>query len=121
VSAFIDFGQGVLYDPRRPEGQKVHLMDYTNDVEPPGGYHVWHSINRAMMLLDIDALRWRLIDPLVGLTWAVQSIAKPAMDSPDNPRLDPRLLLRLQLQWLPRTPTQLDTAFDSIPYPVGIS
>jgi hypothetical protein len=117
----MDFGQGVLYDPRRPEGQKVHLMDYTNDVEPPGGYHVWHSINRAMMLLDIDAVRWRLIDPLVGLGWAVQSIAKPAMDSPDNPRLDPRLLARLAVQWLPRSPAQLDVEFDSIPYPTGIS
>lgn len=120
VEAFTDFGQGLLYDPRRPDGQKVHLMDYTNGVDPPGGYHVWHSINRASMLLDIDTAKWRLLDPVVALAWAVQSIAKPAVDSPDNPPLSPRMLARLRAQWLTRTPAQLDTAYDSIPYPPEI-
>jgi hypothetical protein len=120
IRAFMDFGQGVLYDPRRPTFQKVHMMDYTNNVDPPGGYHVWHAINRGLMLLDVDRRAWQRLDPLVGLTWAIQSIAKPLMDVPNNPRLDWRLLLRLSVEWLPRTPSQLDIAFDSIPYPEGI-
>lgn len=120
VNAFVDFGQGVLYDPRRPVGYKVHMMDYIPGVRPARGYHVWHSVIQAMSLMDIDRFRWRLIDPVVGLGWAVQSIAQPAIDATDNPPLDRDLITRLELRWLPRTTAQLDTAFDSVPYPSDI-
>ncbi|MFI5916402.1 hypothetical protein [Dactylosporangium sp. NPDC051541] len=120
VNAFVDFGQGVLYDPRREVGYKLHIMDYEPGVRPAVGYHVWHSIIQAMSLLDIDRLRWRLIDPVIGLGWAVQSIAQPAIDATDNPRLSARRIADLERRWLPRTTAQLDTAFDSFPYPSDI-
>jgi hypothetical protein len=73
------------------------------------------------MFLGVDVLRWQRLDPVVALAWAVQSIAEPLADAEDNPRLDRRLLGRLRRQWLTRTPVQLDVAYDSIPYPPGIT
>jgi hypothetical protein len=117
VTAFIDFGQGVLFDPRLAEHeQEVHTMN----GRPPVGYHTWHAFIRAMMLLGIDRGRWRRIAPLNGLAWAVQTVAKPdtRVVSPPLPRETVRQLTRL---WLPKSVAQLDEDFLSFPYPVGMS
>jgi hypothetical protein len=116
VSAFVDFGQGVLYDPRRPVEYRNHIMN----GNPPPGYHVWHAYIMAMTFLGVDAVRWTLIDPLVGLAWHLQSIAKPAQDIV-NPPQDPALILQLKQLWLVRTPAQIEEAFESVPYPAGVS
>ena len=74
TSAFAAFGQGILFDPRRaPDESEVHTMN----GNPPNGYHFWHAIQRAQMLLDIDRRRWARINPMLGFAWALQSIAKP--------------------------------------------
>jgi hypothetical protein len=114
--AMIGFGQGVLYDPRRADGAKVHMMDGT----PPPGYHCWHAFNRAFQLLDLSAGFWRRFDPLVGLGWALQSTAKPVEDA-DNTPLARDVVARLTRQWLTMTPEEADQAFMSYPYPAGIS
>jgi hypothetical protein len=121
LRAFADFGQGLLYDPRRNPGQRVHMMDYPNGTEPPGAYHVWHAIIRAQTLMGIAPTRWNFIDRLVGLAWAAQSIAKPVTDATDNPPLPRAVLARQAVSWLRRTPTEMDSQFDSFPYPPGIS
>ncbi|RSM59782.1 hypothetical protein DMB66_26380 [Actinoplanes sp. ATCC 53533] len=117
VTAFTTFGEGVLFDPRlAPMQQEVHTMN----GKPPVGYHTWHAFIRAMMLLGIDAQRWREIASLNALAWAVQTVAKPdtRVVSPPLPRPTVRRLTRL---WLPKSSSQLDTDFLSFPYPAGMS
>jgi hypothetical protein len=113
VNAFAAFGQGILFDPRRvAEESEVHTMN----GNPPGGYHFWHSVQRAQMFLDIDRHRWARINPLLGFAWALQSLAKPDHRhvNPGLPREQVRAAARY---WLPRTPAQLDGDFQSSPYP----
>ncbi|MGW3994601.1 hypothetical protein [Amycolatopsis sp. NPDC004772] len=113
VKAFADFGQGVLYDPRRaPEESEVHTMN----GNPPGSYHFWHAVLRAQTVLGIDRHRWVRIDPMIGFAWALQSIAKPDHRhvNPGLPREQVRALAR---HWLPRSPAQLDRDFQASPYP----
>lgn len=113
TQAFADFGQGVLYDPRRlADEQPVHTMD----GDPPAAYHFWHVVLRAKMLLGVDAQRWREVAPLVGFAWAVQSVARPS-NVTVNPPLPHRTLRRLAAGWLHRTPERLDHDFQSFPYP----
>jgi hypothetical protein len=114
VAAFSDFGQGVLFDPRRADiASEVHTMDY------PEAYHLWHVYLRAMMFLGIDRRRWAEIAPLNGFSWAVFAVAKPNQHvvSPPLPR---QTVIRLALQWLPRSADRLDRDFQSVPYPRGI-
>jgi hypothetical protein len=111
--AFGDFAQGVLYDPRRlADDAPVHTMD----GDPPIGYHLWYVFLRAMMLLDIDAKRWREMAPRVGYAWAVQSVAKPSTTTV-NPPLPRQTLHRLGATWLPKSTRRLDVDFQSLPYP----
>lgn len=117
---FLYLGEGSLYDPRMPGDSKVHMLDLGPNGEPPEGWHLWHAVNRALILLGIDARRWRAIDPLVGLGWSTQSIAKPNPDTV-NPPLNRRTADRLIRQWRHRDTTEIDAAFDSFPYPAGIS
>ena len=113
VGAFAAFGQGVLFDPRRaPVESEVHTMD----GDPPDGYHLWHSILRATMVLDIDKHRWARIDPLIGYAWALQSIAKPDHRHV-NPGLPSAQVRALARSWLTRDVTQLDLDFRTRPYP----
>jgi hypothetical protein len=113
ANAFADFGQGVLYDPRVPG---VHSM---NGSPAPAGYHIWHAILRAQMFLGIDARKWRQIDPMVGLGWALQSIAKPSQTQV-NPPLPRGVVRRQSRKWLSMSSAQLDHAFLSQPYPEDI-
>jgi hypothetical protein len=117
---FYYLGEGTLYDPRMPEGGKVHMMNIGPNGEPPVNWHLWHAIARAMTLLDIDAQAWTGIDPLIGLGWAAQSVAKPLPETV-NPPLAPRVQRQLIRQWSGLSPEEMDTVFDSVPYPAGIS
>lgn len=113
ASAFSDFGQGVLFDPRRANVEsEVHSMNGS----PPKGYHTWHAYMRAMMLLGIDKQRWASIDTYNAFAWALQTVAKPSLRAV-NPRLPRLTVARLAATWLPRTPEQLDADFQSFPYP----
>jgi hypothetical protein len=116
VAAMGYFGQGILYDPRRPVGAKVHMMG----GDPPPGYIAWHAFNRAFAFLGISQRYWDRFDPLVGFGWAVQSTAKPVVDA-HNPPLPASVMRTLAQQWLRLSPDQVDEAFMSFPYPVGIS
>lgn len=120
TAPFLYFGEGSLFDPRMPGDAKVHMIDLGPNGEPPTGWHLWHAVNRAMVLLGVDASRWTAIDPLVGLGWAVQSIAQPAPDAV-NPPLDRRTARKLIRQWRHRDANELDIAFDSFPYPADIT
>lgn len=118
IPAFEEMGQGLLYDPRRPAGSKLHVMD------PPSGgteaYHRWHATNRAFALLDVDAAWWSALDPVVGYAWSLQSLAQPEKDSDHNPLLPRHIVRHLRHEWLRRSPEQLDEAFKTFPYPADL-
>ena len=116
-SAFEAFGQGVLFDDRRPAGDKVHKMDTGGPADPPTGYHNWHAFIRAAVLVGGDPQRWLEIDRQVGLAWGIQSVAKPVEDATDNPPLQATTLQRLRDAWLALDADELDAAFDSEPFP----
>jgi hypothetical protein len=114
--AYEAFGQGVLFDDRRDPGNKVHMMDTSGPANPPIGYHRWHTLVRAMVLLGLDAEEWTAIDRFVALAWAIQSEARPTQDT-HNPPLGEARLEELRGVWLAKDPAALDRAFDSFPYP----
>ena len=116
-----DFGQGVLFDNRRQAGVKIHMMDGSGVGNPPIGYHRWHAFNRAFQLLGLQEDRWKKIDQFVGLAWAIQSVLKPIQDRQNNPELTSARLSALRADWLAKTVDQIDAAFDSSPYPPGIT
>ncbi|GAA4800186.1 hypothetical protein [Streptomyces ziwulingensis] len=112
ADAFGYFGQGVLYDPRRKS--RIHTMG----GDPPGGYHTWYVFMRAMMLLDIDRLRWSVLAPMNAFAWAAQTVARPHQQEA-NPPLPASTVRRLERRWLPRPVRRLDHDFRSFPYPPG--
>jgi hypothetical protein len=117
ISAMAGFGQGILFDPRRPANSKVHMMN----GKPPVGYLAWHAFNRAFALLGIKSAFWNGFDPIVGFGWVLQSTTKPVTDADNNPPLPAATVVKLARQWLRMSPRQLDDAFMSFPYPAGIS
>ncbi|MFE0796986.1 hypothetical protein [Streptomyces mutabilis] len=114
VSAFADFAQGVLYDPRRE--RPVHTMN----GNPPPGYHIWFIFMRSMMLLDISRHRWEQMAPVNAMAWALQTIAKPTQMEVKEP-LPRQVVVREAVKWLPRSVRQLDRDFLSYPLPEGMS
>jgi hypothetical protein len=112
--AFEDFGQGILYNPNRP-ADLIHKMQDLRG--PPIGYHRWHAFIRAAVLLGADANIWLHIDRCVGLAWAIQSEAQITQDSPNNPGLENTRLEQLRSSWLQLSFEDLDTTFDSYPFP----
>ncbi|MFD8824107.1 Tat pathway signal sequence domain protein [Streptomyces sp. NPDC059605] len=119
VHAFQLFGQGVLFDPRRPAGNKVHMMNFT----PPDfthAYHRWHPFLAGFRLLDIDAQWWTHINRLAGTAWELQSLGRPVTDANDNKPLPRRTVHGITRKWMHRSPRQLDRAFDSYPYPADL-
>lgn len=116
-TAFEEFGQGIHFDDRRPVGAQIHMMDSSGPANPAVGYHRWHAIIMAQVLLDIDAQRWTDIDRCVALGWAVQSEAQPVQQFEPNPAMDPARLQTLRERWMGRTLGEIDDAFDSFPYP----
>lgn len=115
VSTFADIGMGCLYDPRRGDGEKAHMMGQGN---PTTAWHRWHVITRSFMFLGIDVERWTGFLPLIGFGWAVQTEANPVVDA-HNPRLPASQLARLEHTWLRKSTRDLDNDFDSVPYPPG--
>jgi hypothetical protein len=70
--AFEDFGQGTLFDsdPRRDEGNRIHMMDGQLGTQLIG-YHRWHAAMRVVQLLDVgDNAWWEKLNSILGLTWA---------------------------------------------------
>lgn len=117
--AFEDFAQGILWDDRRPQTEKIHMMDTSGPANPPIGYHRWHPFIRAIVAVGGDADRWLFVDRNVGLAWAIQSLLKPVQDTRDNPPLASDQLKEFREKWLALSVDQLDDEFDSFPYPRG--
>ena len=115
--AFEEFGQGIHFDERRPPGMRIHMMDSSGPNNPAVGYHRWHAIIRAQVVLGIDEARWTDIDRCLGLGWAIQSEAQPVQGTAPNPAMDPARVAILRERWMARTPEEIDDAFDSEPYP----
>lgn len=86
---------------------------------PPKGYYTWHGIIRAAVMVGADAGRWLAIDRNVGLAWGIHGEARPVQDAPNNPGLPPARLEQLRSTWLAFSFDDLDTAFDSEPWPPG--
>jgi hypothetical protein len=117
--AFVHMGNGVLYDPRMPHPNEIHMMTMDNtsaDGRTTTSWHFWHAVIRAMTLQEIDPARWNRLDRLVGLGWEVQSTVQPAADKV-NPPIANATAARLIHRWLCRTPAEMDRAFQSFPYP----
>lgn len=114
--AFEEFGQGIHFNPLRPVTDKVHKMDRSADGSTIG-YHRWHAFIRAAVLVGADEQRWLGLNRLVGLAWAVQTVAMPREDAPDNPRLPEDRLVALRAIWLTMDVEGLDSAFDFRPFP----
>lgn len=122
AQAFFHFGEGTLYDPRMPVGHKNHIMDYSKKgTAPPTNFHAWHCIMRATVLLGIDPVRWTELVRCNGIAWETQSRLKPKADCDTNPAMDPLLRLKIEARWATMSVAQIDDAFDSYPYPKGIS
>jgi hypothetical protein len=115
--AFEEFGQGIHFDDRRPPGSRVHMMDTSGPTDPAVGFHRWHAIIRAQVVLGISEDRWSEIDRCLGLGWAVQSEAQPVQGTGPNPPMAAERLATLRERWMVRTPEQIDDAFDSVPFP----
>lgn len=116
-NAFEEFGQGLNFDDRRPDGDKVHKMDQGGPTKPAEGYHVWHAIIRAVVMFGADEQRWLRMDRNLALAWAIQNEARPADDEPRNPPLPAERLEALRDAWLGLDFDQLDDAFDHDPLP----
>jgi hypothetical protein len=107
--AFEDFGQGILYDERRP--LRLHKMD-GNPPEPLIGYFRWHTFIQSTILLGENIQRWLQLDRYVGLAWAIQSITPIQEQDPNNPGLDPNTLNQLREKWLSLPSEQMDNKFE---------
>lgn len=111
--AFEDFGAGVLYDPapeRATNNDMIHTMDTGGN--PPIGYHRWHASIRAIQhVMPADAAWWDSLDQLLGLAWAVQSLAQPQQQNHPNPDVAGADLVELRAKWLPLTPARLDAQY----------
>jgi hypothetical protein len=110
--ALEDFGQGILLDShadRIANGDAVHMMD--TDGAPPIGFHRWHASIRAIQTFDQDAW-WSMLDFLVALSWAIQSLARPKQGNNANAPLPSATLQQLRDVWLPLTPDQIDREYD---------
>jgi hypothetical protein len=119
-TAFEEFGQGLNFDDRRPDGDKVHKMDQGGPDKPPQAYHAWHAFIRAVVLLGADEQRWLRMNRNLGLAWAIQNEARPTDDRPDNPPLAAERLEALRAAWLVLDAKQLDDAFDHDPLPPAL-
>jgi hypothetical protein len=91
--AFEYFGQGVLFDdsldeetqlPRRPVGDKVHMMDSLHY-----GYPRWHVFCRSAVFAGQDQDVWLKLDRVVALAYTLHQKVNPKIDldgkDPRNP------------------------------------
>jgi hypothetical protein len=107
--AFEDFGQGVLFDPRRRTGARIHMMDGTPTTWV--GYHRWHAAIRAAMFFGADAAWLGQLCRNVAMAWGIQTEADPAVDREDNPGLPAARLRLLSDFWQGLDLTEIDDAF----------
>lgn len=132
--AFIDFGQGILFDARRAtddylEGTEyyvVHTMDAKYDpggYVPPNGYHRWYGFVRTYTLLNnINGGRFLDFARNITLAWQIQSELKPRGTSsdgtnPNNSLMNVDDLQNLKAQTLQMVFADMDNVFDHKPYP----
>lgn len=119
-NAFELFAQGLLFDngldanglPRRPAGDKIHMMD-----SGLIGFIVWHAFVRAVLILDLadDENRWVRVDRNISLAAAILAAEIEAGQEPvqsedplQNKPLDLNLITELRSIWLTLTPEQID-------------
>jgi len=109
--AFIDFGQGVLFDNRPPRSRRhfVHMMDGT----PADfvGYHRWHASIRAAMVFGADAAFCEPLCHNIALAWGIQTEANPPIDGQNNPGLPADRLQVLSDFWGNADLATIDRAF----------
>lgn len=115
--AFVDFGQGVLFDQRNVtlgyETQYVHMMDGTPTDWV--GYHRWYSAVVAGLISGADPHFWEPISRYIALAWAIQTDADPVIDSNSNPGL-PKDRLDILIEYWTNAPLEVVTkAFVSHP------
>ena len=113
-AAFEDFGQGQLFDndPRRDDGNRIHMMDGQLGTQLVG-YHRWHAAIRVIQPLEIgDNEWWENLNRLLGLAWAIQSFARPRQQDMPNPALADGDLQDLRTAWLALTPDRRDRQYD---------
>jgi hypothetical protein len=110
-SAFQDFGQGVLYDPRAPRYPSilVHMIDGSPDDWV--GYRRWHAFVRAAMFSGADAVFWLQMLRFIALAWGIQTEMSPTVDAPNNPPMAPSRLQLLTAFWTSADIALLDKAF----------
>lgn len=119
-NAFELFAQGLLFDnglnanglPRRPAGDKIHMMD-----SGLIGFIVWHAFVRAVVILGLadDQNRWVRLDRNISLAAAILAAEIKAGQEPvqsddplQNKPLDLNLITELRSLWLTLTPEQID-------------
>ena len=119
--AFELFAQGLLFDdmldeagnPRRPEGDKIHMMDSSIT-----GYIVWHAFVRLVVLLfsggddddgsgTIDSNKWLQTDRHLGLAAGILAELKKSGrepiqsdDATQNKPLESNKVEELRRHWL---------------------
>lgn len=102
-AAFEDFGQGVLYDPRRAVGNRVHMMDIDGKGQEVG-YQRWFCFAYALRTLAHNQEVWGPRLRFIVLALAIHLERKPTPDSPArptaNPPLAPDRVQQLRAQWL---------------------
>lgn len=111
-NAFEMFAQGLLLDngldangqPRRPEGDKIHMMDSGTE-----GFVVFHAFTRAVVLLDLteNKDRWLQIDRHIALAGAILASLIKSGKGPEqsedpnhNTPIEPTQLAELRQIWL---------------------
>ncbi len=107
-TAFEDFAEGILLDPRRLPGMRVHKMD--GNPEDWVGFHRWYVFARAVELLGENAEQWRYLGHCIGMAWAIQTVAKPG-DDIVNPELPTAQLTAIRDRWMNLSSQALDWAF----------
>lgn len=105
-SAYEDFGQGVLYDPRRAVGNRVHMMDIDGQGQEVG-YQRWYCFAYALKVLGYKQQVWGPRLNFIALALAIHLAAKPTPDSQARPSANPALaagqLQQLRTQWMGAT------------------
>ncbi len=102
--AFELFAQGLLFDDRRQEGEKIHMMDSSVT-----GYVVWHAFSRAVGLLGLTEDNDHLLQTDRHIALAAAILARltnsghPPVQSDDpsnNKPMDETSLQELRSSWL---------------------
>jgi len=112
--AFEDFGQGILFDDRRPRplNNRVHMMD-----EGQFGFYRWHTLIRTALLLNQVSEMWLHVERHIGLACSIDSVQRPRQstndgNNPNNSEISPEKLDKLRSFWLQLNFEELDAEFD---------